>query len=181
MFNPEFLGNDICHFTNSLSEPELLIKYIEEIDSSLDTENIIGLWTKNNTKNVLAEGKEISDPRPLYIVNSVYSGMMFCSNMYKQMKNVAGNVKISKNFTINKHVDSQNLYFDKDYSGTKLAILVSLNDNYEGGEINFINQNSRIKPKAGSVLVFPSTPAFEYKYEPLISGTRYVIPSFWTE
>lgn len=51
----------------------------------------------------------------------------------------------------------------------------ALNDNYEGGEWAFFNQKIKIKPKVGSVIMFPSS--FQYPHEILTvtKGTRYAI------
>jgi hypothetical protein len=179
MFRPEFHGNDICHFADSLSEPKLLIDYINKTEDLIETQDVISLW-ENNVKSVTAEGIEITNPKSLYIVNSVYSGMMFCSNMYKEMKNIDKEVKISKNFKINRHTSSQELQYNDNYSIAQNVVLAFLNDDYQGGEINFIKQNIKIKPQAGSVLAFPSSAEFQYIYEPIVYGTRYLIPSFWT-
>ena len=178
MFRPEFYGNDICHFADSLSEPKLLIEYINKTEDLIETQDVISLWG-NNEKSVTAEGIEVTNPKSLYIVNSVYSGMMFCSNMYKEMKGIDKEVKISKNFRINRHTPFQELQYNNNYSTAQNCVLAFLNDDYQGGEINFTKQNIKIKPQAGSVLVFPFSAEFEYTYEPIVSGTRYLIPSFW--
>jgi hypothetical protein len=178
MFNPEFYGNNICHFTNSLSEPELLIKYIEDTENLPETQDVIGLW-ENDIKNITAEGVEITNPKALYIVNSVYSGMMFCSNMYKKMKSIDSDVKISKNFSVNKHTISQELNYNSSYTKPQNCVWAFLNDDYEGGEINFIKQDVRMKPQAGSVLIFPASIEFEYTFDPITSGARYIVPNFW--
>lgn len=56
-----------------------------------------------------------------------------------------------------------------------LSCIISLNEDYEGGEIAFFNRKKIIKLKKGSILVFPSN--FQYPHEilPIKSGTRYSI------
>jgi predicted 2-oxoglutarate/Fe(II)-dependent dioxygenase YbiX len=54
-----------------------------------------------------------------------------------------------------------------------------LNDNYEGGEINFPNQGVSIKPKAGSVIIFPSTDPYLHHPQKIDYGTKYMVPLFW--
>ena len=54
-----------------------------------------------------------------------------------------------------------------------------LNDDYVGGEINFPNQGVRIKPKAGSLIIFPSTEPYVHHPQKIDSGTKYMIPLFW--
>jgi hypothetical protein len=62
-------------------------------------------------------------------------------------------------------------------SSTKRVVspILYINDNYEGGEIEFVNFNLKIKPKAGSLYLFPSTYAYKHIAHPVVSGTKYAI------
>jgi len=57
--------------------------------------------------------------------------------------------------------------------GRAISALVYLNDDYEGGEIEFINFKIKIKPQAGMMILFPSNYAYLHKSHPVISGTKY--------
>jgi predicted 2-oxoglutarate/Fe(II)-dependent dioxygenase YbiX len=52
---------------------------------------------------------------------------------------------------------------------------VYLNDDYEGGELWFPRFNLTIKPKAGDVVVFPSTYIYEHASQDMVSGTKYSV------
>jgi len=56
-----------------------------------------------------------------------------------------------------------------------ISVLIYLNDDYEGGEIEFTNFKLKIKPKAGTLILFPSNYAYGHIAHPVISGTKYVI------
>ena len=59
------------------------------------------------------------------------------------------------------------------------AAIMYLNDTYNGGEVFFQNKNISMKPKAGSLLIFPGTEEFEHGVKEVEEGPiRYVIPSF---
>jgi hypothetical protein len=59
---------------------------------------------------------------------------------------------------------------------TTVSIVVYLNDDYEGGEIWFPRMdNLVIKPKAGDIVVFPSTYIYEHASQDMISGTKYAV------
>lgn len=59
---------------------------------------------------------------------------------------------------------------------TTISIVVYLNDDYEGGEIWFPRMdNLSIKPKAGDIVVFPSTYIYEHASQDMISGTKYSV------
>jgi hypothetical protein len=53
-----------------------------------------------------------------------------------------------------------------------------LNDNYEGGEIEFPSFNVKYKPQAGDFIMFPSSYAYRHKVNPVVSGIRYAIASW---
>lgn len=56
-----------------------------------------------------------------------------------------------------------------------VSVVIYLNDDYEGGEIEFPNFNFKIKPEAGTMIVFPSNYAYTHIAHPVISGTKYAI------
>jgi predicted 2-oxoglutarate/Fe(II)-dependent dioxygenase YbiX len=50
-----------------------------------------------------------------------------------------------------------------------------LNDDYEGGEFAFFNRELKLKPKKGSVLMFPSNFMYPHEIMPVTQGVRYSI------
>jgi hypothetical protein len=54
-----------------------------------------------------------------------------------------------------------------------LTILTYLNDNYEGGELEFPDWGIKLKPKAGTLLAFPSYIEFSHRVHPVTSGERF--------
>ena len=56
-----------------------------------------------------------------------------------------------------------------------VSLVGYVNDDYEGGEINFRMQGVKIKPKAGDLFVFPSNYMFPHQAMPVKSGTKYSI------
>lgn len=62
---------------------------------------------------------------------------------------------------------------DRDYS-----VLLYLNDEFEGGDLKFINQNFTIKPKPGMLVAFPSDYNYMHAALPTTKGIRYVIVSW---
>lgn len=75
------------------------------------------------------------------------------------------------------HVDPRN---DINNGSTReYAAVIYLNDNYSGGEINYVNLGIKIKPEAGSLVIFKTGP--KYSHEVLeVSGSmpRYCFPGF---
>lgn len=53
-----------------------------------------------------------------------------------------------------------------------------LNDDYEGGEIEFPSFSIKYKPSAGDFIMFPSSYAYRHRVTPVTSGVRYSIASW---
>jgi len=60
-------------------------------------------------------------------------------------------------------------------SGRVLSAICYLNDNYEGGELEFPNFGIKIKPQAGMLLLFPSNYAYAHIAHPVTLGTKYAL------
>lgn len=75
---------------------------------------------------------------------------------------------------------SDNQYYGKHYDGTSynhraLSAICYLNDDYDGGELEFVNFKIKIKPQAGMLILFPSSFAYSHIAHPIVSGTKYAI------
>jgi hypothetical protein len=67
-----------------------------------------------------------------------------------------------------------------DFPWYDLAGLFYLNDEYEGGELYFVDHNIEFKPKPGAAYFFPGDINYSHGVKEITSGIRYVIPFFWT-
>lgn len=54
-----------------------------------------------------------------------------------------------------------------------LSAVGYFNDDYEGGELHFPNFDLLIKPKPGSLILFPSSYIYSHKAMPVKTGTKY--------
>lgn len=61
-----------------------------------------------------------------------------------------------------------------------ISILCYLDENYDGGELEFTTLGLKIKPKRGTIISFPSYKEFLHKVHPVTSGIRHTIVS-WLE
>ena len=69
----------------------------------------------------------------------------------------------------NEHVDHGGTY------NCTVSLVAYLNDDYEGGEINFRTWDFTIKPKAGDLLIFPSNYMYPHTALPVKDGVKYSI------
>lgn len=76
-----------------------------------------------------------------------------------------------------KHNDSELISIDdmgfKD--SNHIAAWVYLNDDYDGGDIEFINQPLAFKPNTGDLVLFPGNMHYWYNVGPA-NGSRYIMP-----
>jgi predicted 2-oxoglutarate/Fe(II)-dependent dioxygenase YbiX len=60
-------------------------------------------------------------------------------------------------------------------TGRAISAICYLNNDYEGGHIEFTRFGVKIKPEPGMLILFPSNYAYEHIAHPVTSGTKYAI------
>jgi predicted 2-oxoglutarate/Fe(II)-dependent dioxygenase YbiX len=78
---------------------------------------------------------------------------------------------------MNAHIDETYDAFNnlnKDY-----ATVIYLNDDYEGGELSFVNLNIKVKPSVGSLMIFKTGEKYLHEVK-TVSGdkVRYCLPTW---
>lgn len=104
--------------------------------------------------------------------------------LYDYIKEYELSVKKIKNFKICEQIKSSDFHNDLDkYAVQKhfYTILVALNDDYVGGEIQFKNRigNEAIKLSAGDVLIYPANNSYEHRELEVTSGTKYTAIAYF--
>lgn len=61
-----------------------------------------------------------------------------------------------------------------------VSVIVYLNDDYSGGEIEFPDFDVFHKPRAGDVLFFPSAYSYVHNIKEITEGTRYAVVNWYT-
>ena len=69
----------------------------------------------------------------------------------------------------NDHID------DHPFFTRRISMTYYLNEDYEGGDVEFTRFNLRFKAKKNQLLVFPSNFIYNHQVHPVTSGLRYVI------
>ena len=64
------------------------------------------------------------------------------------------------------------------YTQRKFVVQLYLNDDFDGGETEFLYQNRRELPKQGDVLIFPAGYTHTHRGNPPIGGTKYIVTSW---
>jgi hypothetical protein len=112
------------------------------------------------------------------INDKCYSLISSAVENYKEIFKIEQEIKNTEPYTLLRYSGGEQYGFHYDGgTGSKrsISVLIYLNDDYEGGEIEFPNFNLKIKPKAGTLMLFPSNYAYGHIAHPVTSGTKYVV------
>ena len=187
----------IYYYKQVISEPNILIDKINYLDNFLNESSQISKWkdwyASNDTilygiyKDGMFSNKRFTTPvdtECALITSIIQKAYSECINDYIESTN-CGDLHLPDYFTIRKyntsadmgpHADSDD---PTDTSHPYISGVLYLNDNYEGGEIEFINQSIKIKPEPGSMVIFPAYQPYVHHPKPTISGNKYMVPFFW--
>jgi Rps23 Pro-64 3,4-dihydroxylase Tpa1-like proline 4-hydroxylase len=97
---------------------------------------------------------------------------------YREHFKISEQVFFNEGFNVLKYETGQEYkqhYDSGSGSGRTISPILYLNDNYEGGEIEFVNFGIKIKPEKGMLILFPSTYPYAHIAHPVTSGTKYAI------
>lgn len=200
MLNPKVeveMYEKVHYYKNAFQNPYEFIDFVENTDGYFNSKSSVQPWTwwrrpsdnYGKIKNIKSSILQETNKDMLWINQQIVDAMIPCVDHYLSIHDhpiakefMYGNsghktLSINKYFTnanLSSHVDS----FGDENSPT-LSTVIYLNDNYKGGNIIFKNQGIDIKPAAGSLVVFPSTPPYYHESAQITEGTKYMILQFW--
>jgi hypothetical protein len=192
---PEIYFDKIFYYKNALSDPSSFINQIEESDLDLTDDDPISPWTDwlasgegayvfGNIKHTDDSKLKTGSDSAVFIYKSLREVLASVGKDYAQNLDIEYvdpmPVSISKYRTgadMGPHVDD----YGQEGVFPLMSAVIYLNDDYEGGELNFPEQGICIKPEAGSVIVFPSTKPFYHQSMPIKTGIKYMVPAFWVK
>lgn len=189
----EVLHPKVHYYRNVIEDPELFIKDIEEsdlMDSYLPQISSWSPWFASNSEERFGEQKEclfnlfrnqvLADRINFKICSvvahkSIHIGESYCRDNDMDLGYMPEKFYIRKydvGAYMGPHIDVSR----KEKS--TVSMVIYLNDNYEGGKINFPELGLSVKPEAGSAVVFESS-SILHEPEATKSGVKYVIPLFF--
>lgn len=204
MFDLKSINDDIYYYENVFSYENELIEYLEELDSNPLSYQRIPKWDNWTSSNDIgyvygeqkiihdhffdvSTGDDLVDKRTLYILNSLKLAPQMCAEYFAKRNGIdksevdidLSRIVLRKYFTgqsMGPHYDGQ----DGD-EFLKYTMVIYLNDDYEGGEVHFRNHGVTIKPKAGSLVFFPSQKPYIHESLPITSGRKYMYTAHWVD
>lgn len=108
---------------------------------------------------------------------------MVSKAIFDFIKKTGIKIKEREPWEILRYSETQKLTWHCDDGAThqcSISFVIYINDDYEGGEIEFrdVLVDSPYKPPAGSIVIFPSNLDYVHRVLPVTSGTKYSIISF---
>jgi hypothetical protein len=162
------LVEELCHDYNSGIKWERAGTIGSGAYQNMRTNQLIGLtYTADITGNPIIQN----------IHNAFYTAVLATTNSYAMRYNMHESL-YHEGYNLLKYSPGEEYKAHYD-GGTDIGRAISaicyLNDDYEGGEIEFTNFKVKIKPPAGSLILFPSNYAYTHVAHPIESGVKYAI------
>jgi len=198
----EKLENNIVYFKGVIPNYQEIIDVAEKTNSPAVTE--WETWYAYGSKSEYGEikylkRKEIKNitddeqkTNSLFIIDSLTDKMIECSKKYAELFSIdqkeldfaasvikneqttIGLYKYFENASMGPHVD-----FNDENNYLAYTIVVYLNDDYEGGELYFNDFDIKVKPQAGSIMMYPSFAPYRHESLKIKSGRKMLITHHW--
>jgi len=202
--NKEILEEKVYYYTNVIEDPKKLVDAIEN-----DNKDPWGEWlTCSGEHYVYGTDKNIVDSAENnYIYKTLQKAFDDVARDYAKAQGIIEEPKLFPQYPIKKYMPGtfMGAHFDQQEGDERLKVsfVMYLNDDYEGGEISFtiaspegVLKNSSpnpdfeiaqreksytfaVKPKAGSIIVFPPSPPYHHTAHLVKSGQKLMIPQHW--
>jgi predicted 2-oxoglutarate/Fe(II)-dependent dioxygenase YbiX len=196
LISPTIFAEKIFYYENVITDPENLVRLLESSDANITSEDAITEWVdwvasgdgekyvfgkkKHTDKSKLNSSSD--DIKKIY--ETLTKSLADCGKHYCELLNIEyinpAPISISryeKGASMGPHVD----WYGEESIQPLMSAVLYLNDDYEGGELDFPSFGVTIKPKAGSIVIFPSVPPYYHQSLIVKSGLKYMSPAFWVK
>jgi hypothetical protein len=194
----KIIGGAIAIYENVWSDYQESIKNIESmmkdkgLNINFEPSSVLGdIDNKRNSQNLIRTSSNINITSYVHKNEHLKRIDEKCNNIidsalekYKELFLIDTEIFNVEGFQLLRYgVGGQYKAHHDAYPAVKRAVsvLIYLNDDYEGGEIEFINFDLKIKPKAGTLILFPSNYPYKHIAHPVTSGTKYVLVTWLHE
>lgn len=190
-------GVGIAVYENVWSNPLQSILDIEAIindeSSGIKFANSIILGDKNNQNNLKTQYRTSQDlSTSKHTNNKIIKEfedkcsivVNECLKSYKEEMMIGYEIYNPEGFNLLKYEPEGHFgsHYDS-YPGINrcISVLIYLNDDYVGGEIEFVYFNVKLKPKSGTVILFPPNYPYRHIAHPVKSGVKYAVATWYHE
>lgn len=206
--NKEILEEKVYYYTDVIDDPKKLVDAIENDNKDPWGEWMAcsGQHYVYGTDKTIAPS-EGTDEKNDYIYKTLQKAFDDVARDYAAAQGITDEPKLFPMYPIKKYQPGtfMGAHFDQQEGDERLKVsfVMYLNDNYEGGEISFTisspegvlknaspnpdfaiaekekNYTFAIKPKAGSIIVFPPSPPYHHTAHLVKSGEKIMVPQHW--
>jgi hypothetical protein len=205
--NKEILEEKVYYYTNVIEDPEKLVEAIENDNKDPWGEWMAcsGQEYIYGTDKSISQA-DPTDEKNTYIYSTLQKAFDDVARDYAASQGITDEPKLFSMYPIKKYTAGTYMgaHFDQQEGDERLKVsfVMYLNDDYEGGEISFTiaspegvlkNQSPNpdfaeaskdsytfaVKPKAGSIIVFPPSPPYHHTAHLVKSGFKYMVPQHW--
>ena len=183
----EVVGGCIAIYRDVWDSPHKTIETIERITSDLNSPiNFKEAETLKNSENNnvrtnysfnLTEAAKTNEE--FRLLNNRYLDLLFSATQSYTNTFINNDpFYFVEGFSILKYQTGQEYkaHFDGSTSTHRsISPILYLNDEYTGGELDFVFHNIKIKPSPGMLAIFPSNYAYSHIAHPVKTGTKYAI------
>jgi predicted 2-oxoglutarate/Fe(II)-dependent dioxygenase YbiX len=187
LFPDATVGGCIDIFENAWPNHEETIKLLENECSNTESgmawnkATTIGSGYRQNVRTNydlgLTYNAEQGNPVAQNIHNQMYMLLLASSAPYQERLGI-NEPLYHENYNVLRYRGGQEYkahYDGNTLSGRCVSAIIYLNNDYEGGHVEFTNFGVKIKPEPGMLLLFPSNYAYTHIAHPVTSGTKYAI------
>jgi hypothetical protein len=207
--NREILDEKVYYYTDVFENPEELVGEIESLPEWGEWMACSGEhYVYGTDKTIIASSdivveNSIINPK---IYETLDKAFKAAAKDYAESRGDSSDPKLFPAMPIKKYMAGTHMgtHYDQQEGDERLkySLVMYLNDDYEGGEISFTVRNLddsndnitpdsdfslapdnsytfAIKPKAGSIVIFPSSPPYHHTAHLVKSGFKYMVPQHW--
>ena len=205
----EILEEKVYYYTDVIENPEELIRELEQIPSWGEWAACSGKhYVYGTDKTILPSSETVYDGAVVNdkIYNIINNAFQAVARDYAEAQGNLDDPKLFPAMPVKKYMagTSMGAHFDQQEGDDRLkySLVMYLNDDYEGGEISFSIRDPEgvisgttpepdfslspedsytfaVKPKAGSIIIFPPSPPYHHTAHLVKSGFKYMVPQHW--
>jgi predicted 2-oxoglutarate/Fe(II)-dependent dioxygenase YbiX len=192
--NPKIYAERIFYYEDAIKNPFEIVELLEQTNPELTDSDAITQWNEwvasgdgeryvfGSQKHTNKAKLSTSSEKVANIYQTLSDALLRCGKHYCDSLGLEymepSPISISKyqqGSSMGPHVD---WHGETDIEPIMSAVLY-LNDDLVGGELDFPELNVRIKPTAGSIIIFPSVAPYYHQSLEVKSGVKYMSPAFW--
>lgn len=186
--SPKIFAEKIFYFEEIIENPQDIVEGLEASDNMLTDSSLLSAWhpwesssgdhTFGYRKFTNPDEYSKAEESIRWIYNVIHEALSAAGSHYSEALSVP--LGTSAPISVSKYLPNEYMgpHADEGDPRAHFSAVLYLNDNFDGGGLEFPNQDVFIFPKAGSIIVFPSWQPYIHDPKPATEN-KYISPAFW--